>query len=128
MNRTWTLYHTAEILQDLNISLCDLKQMVILCGSDYNVQQDKATIRKLFDLYYHNYDNKTTFYEWYCSYDKNNTMITTEKMEHLCSLFDTTIHENTLRTFCDSYLINESKKMNLKTVREIMEKYGFVFL
>jgi len=151
MNHTWTLYNTQHILKDLNISLRDLTEMVILCGSDYNYNKHDIkmpTIKKIFDIYYNEYQphieeiknieqiekieqiqqTTTTFYEWYTKIKENQEIMPTEKMEHIMALFDIYIIANILQPFCDSFCKLADNKMNMKNVQTIMEKYGFIFV
>ena len=149
MQHTWTLYHTAGILKDLDISLRDLTEIVVLCGSDYNrmtmtnQQINIPSIKNMFSIYYHEYKKckkendddqindkqcNHSFYEWYKTYKTETSDMSTEKMSHLCSLFNIDNYVNILQPYCDSFCKEEKNQIKMDNLKKIMENHGFIFL
>jgi 5'-3' exonuclease len=138
-NHTWTLYHTASIFKELDISLQDLREIVVMCGSsDYNYDMVSfPSIKNMFSVYYREYKKwkkenmDISFYAWYMkTHDKMENNMPAEKMSHLCSLFNTTNCANILQPFCDLFSCDRLKnnQMKLESLKRIMENHGFIFV
>jgi flap endonuclease-1 len=69
VNHTATLYDTSKILDELNISQCMFRKMVILGGTDYN--KSIMELQEAYDIYlqYTHVDvvnMEISFYDWIC--------------------------------------------------------------
>jgi len=135
MNHTWIQYDTVSILKELNMSLQDLIDIVVLSGSDYSVATEtQISLKKLLELHKNEYaaedvnNIKNGYYEWYCKkFNINNERVPTEI---LYSLFDTSISSNILEPFCKMYcdISNNHISINLEKIKQLMIPNGFVFI
>jgi flap endonuclease-1 len=68
--RSVMVYHTDMILQDLNMSQTDFTDIMILSGTDYNIDNtvNLYTTMKLYKRYKNDRRTKKTFYEWLLHY------------------------------------------------------------
>ena len=116
------IYDNAKIVNDLNISLEDLRKIVILSGTDYNASA--MSIKKAFDIYAQykkDTENDTyPFLEWL----ESNQLIT-DNFITIYNLFEPDNSE------LDVFLQAASpspRKMSLTTIKDIMTPYRFIFL
>lgn len=129
MNHTTTLYDTNAILTDLEMSLRDFCEIMVLSGTDYNIDSDtslKETIR--WNYRYKEYllkqtDHPMTFYVWLI---KNTKYIKDYyKLLKTYQLFQ-------YSAYCEIYTQYPWKdtstlKENVDEVKQIMSKEGFIF-
>lgn len=136
-HHTWILYDTECILNDLNMSLQDLIDIVLLSGSDYSIineNQPSVSLKSLLDIHKNNYvkddvDKSNGFYKWYCN--KTNISIEIVPTELLYSLFDISINTNMLESFCKMYSevdVSINNKIKLEEIKQLMTPNGFIFL
>jgi flap endonuclease-1 len=116
------IYDNDKIVNDLNISLEDLRKIVILSGTDYNASA--MSIKKAFDIYAQykkDTENDTyPFLEWL----ESNQLIT-DNFITIYNLFEPDNSE------LDVFLQAASpspQKMSLTTIKDIMTPYRFIFL
>lgn len=119
------MYNNDEILQDLNISLENFRQIVILSGTDYHTDRSQSiSIKRAFELYkeYQSTDQSNTLYEWLLSYD-----VIPDNFIDIYNLFESDNYQDTLNTFLEA-APPSSKKMSVSTIKSIMCPYRFIFL
>jgi len=66
-NNTIVLYETKKILDSLNVTMCNFREICVVSGTDYNYNETrKANIYKSFSYYkqFLNEQNDENFYEW----------------------------------------------------------------
>lgn len=127
INETVLIYHRDDILNDLNMSFPIFKQISILSGTDYNINDNDVSLfetLKWFKEFEKTIQNDTCcneyiFYEWLqknTKYIKNyNSLIEIHK------LFDIDID-------IDIINITINKNYNKIRLHNIMMKYGFMFV
>ena len=139
LSETWTLYHSHNILSELNLSQEELVGIIVLSGSDYtlNLKNHQKSIRKMLDLYRES-KTREELYIWYIStYSSDETVdssvFTREMFDKHCRLFE--IHDDwkeLLDPIIQQYKTNigslKYRCMNLKKIQEIMEPHGFLFV
>ena len=121
------LYDTEKILNELELNQEDLKKILILSGTDYNLNLNTSLIETL---------------KWFQSYKKE-MMKNNANVEFYDWLFKNTKYiedknklDKTLRYFTKDYLIElqdfkleeNIKEKNEDKVKEILKEEGFVFL
>jgi flap endonuclease-1 len=122
MNRTITLYDRNAILEDLNMTDKQFREIMVLSGTDYNSKYNTSlseTIKWFYEYqrYRENTENPLGFYVWLY---KN-----TKYIENYLILL------KTLQLFhCSSEALQElsDKPMNMCLLKNIMLKDGFVFI
>ena len=131
-HHTWILYDSESILKDLNMSLQDLIDIVLLSGSDYSVvneMQQSISLKSLLDIHknqYVNDDKQIGFYKWYCNIiNVNNEIVPTEILN---SLFDISTNADLLEPFCKIYSVTSYNRINLEEIKQLMIPSGFIFV
>jgi len=125
-NHSAMLYHTEDILKDLNLNLNDFLEIMVISGTDYNLL-NTISLRKALE-WYNEYktdrlrENDSNLYTWLLEKTK-----ITENPRCICDIFDirelTKDFEQYIQMFQTS-----SKKMDLNKIKEIMKKDGFIFM
>ena len=131
MNHTFVLYDTKKILNKLEINQNELREICVLSGTDYNLNNNANlyTTLKYFKKYKKilkpNENKKEIFgfYNWLL--EENGVYIEIndgESYEKICSIFDMNDY---LKDFENIKIMNKSiVKSNIK---EILKKDGFIF-
>lgn len=128
LNHTVTFYDTVQVLKDLEMSERDFKEIMILSGTDYNI--DSYTTLKDSINWYYEYskycvttDKPYGFYVWLV---KNTKYINDfKKLLNVCQIFQIN-NDDELENYKDIEFIE--KPVNYDLIKEIMSKEGFVFL
>lgn len=121
-------YNIHSILKELNVTYLDFKQILVLSGTDYNIQSTTNLYKTLalFDRYKSSYFyNRMTFYEWLkqCNsyYIKDR-----DKLNHCYEMFDLCYYMNELESFIT---LNEKdlsmSPPNIDTLTQLSQLYGF---
>ena len=118
------LYDTTSILKDINMTINEFRETVVLSGADYDIQRQGTPIKKCFELfqeYKSSYENQM-FSEWL----GQKGLIDSVEFQHTCSLFDTSTNQNEL----DDYIKKNRviTKMNINNIKNIMRKHKFIFI
>lgn len=129
MSHECYIYHTNNILCELQLNICDFRKIIVLSGTDYEIDIIKQVIpvRKAFE-YYNQYKNiepleQTDFHDWL----HNKSIIQKDVLNRICKLFDISNYSEELSKFIEENS-NEPKKMSVPTIKTIMKKYKFIFL
>jgi 5'-3' exonuclease len=127
-NSTVVLYDTKGILESLNITQKELREICVLSGTDYNIQNcDKSKTKpnlyetmKLFEKYRKENIN-LDFYEWL---KINSTYITDyELLKNIYDIFD--LKNTNLTTFEKIKIINGP--IDIENIKNILKIDGFIF-
>lgn len=152
VNQTVVLYYTKGILEQLNMTQKEFREICVLSGTDYNInanckrENEKyknnlinlPNTVKLFRKYQQentnsnsnsnsNNKNHLSFYDWLIEKDSNkntNYISDLELLEKINNMFE--ISEDLTNCFKNIKIINGPVQKNL--VQEIMKEDGFMFL
>lgn len=129
MNHTVVIYDMKGILNELQITHKELRQICVLSGTDYNINADNKKdsslygTLKIFKKYKKNAVNNCDFYEWL----NNNTNLISDYIL-LCKIHDlfdlSKIHDN-LKSFDLIRIING--RIIKQDIRNILSTDGFIF-
>ena len=121
------LYDTKIILNELELGQEELKKILILSGTDYNINLNTSLFETLkWFQYYKKEINKNNeiieFYDWL---SKNTKYIENkEKLDKTLKYFT----EDYLKEFVDFKLEENNKDRDDNKIKEILREEGFVFL
>ena len=127
-NSTVVLYDTKGILEKLNLTQKELREICVLSGTDYNIQNcDKSKTKpnlyetmKLFEKYRKENTN-LDFYEWL---KINSTYITDDELlKNIYDIFD--LKNTNLTTFEKIKIINGP--IDIENIKNILKIDGFIF-
>ena len=129
INHTAILYCTESILQELQLSHFEFKQICVLSGTDYNIVSDSKEIN-LIDIlnYFKNYKkskeyNIESFYDWVkaqnCSF-----CIDIKLLDKINLMFD--IQNSNLNDYENIPIMNGV--INYEHLQNILQNDGFIFL
>lgn len=130
LNHEVMMYHTTNILNDLELSLPEFRNIVILSGTDYDVSNKSSSvisIRKAFDYYKKyktaNLDKCNDFYMWL----NDSGIIKSDDLYKISKLFDV---ENYTSEMCEFVRKNtiEKPRFNVSLIKSIMRQYKFIFV
>lgn len=123
LNHTIVFYNIHNILKDLKIPMNNFRDIMVLSGTDYNINQ-KITLYKAIK-YYDEYiidehKQNVQFYDWLL--DKN---IQTDKLKEIINMFHISNQEydKTL-----NFTSTSKPRIKLPQLKEWLYNYGFVFL
>lgn len=131
-NETLLLYDFEKIMRDLNMSHAMFKQVAILSGTDYNIQDNCITLHETMKWYYQyrkshcndciDEENETGFYKWlqdHTKYIKNY-----ESLMNIHQLF--IVKEEDKNS--ELYKGTIDKNYDNKKLQRIMKEYKFAFV
>jgi len=129
-NKTAMLYDTKGILEKLRLSQKDLREICVLSGTDYNIQncnksKHKLNLHetlKLFEKYKKENTNlNLDFYDWL---NINSTYISDyELLKNIYDIFDL---KNTNLTIFEKIKIIKGP-INIENIKNILKTDGFIF-
>ena len=127
LNHTIVYYNLNSILNELQLPLQDLREIMILSGTDYNLYQ-KISLHKALK-YYKEYResikelaSSTNFYHWLGEKHVKNA----ETLSHIYNMFS--VEDMTEEDIPWISVISQKKRPNLTQLKEWLYQYGFVFL
>jgi flap endonuclease-1 len=130
LNHTVVLYDTHKILNNLELTQNDLREICVISGTDYNHEynnnMDLTIILNKFKMYKKGMENeneKKTFYEWLNSIE----CIDYDKLIYINEMFDLTIKNDFLEIELMNNIIIENKPILSHNVKDILKKDGFIF-
>ena len=127
LNYTIVLYDVELILKDLIMSEKVFREIMVLSGTDYNLNMDTSLYEtmKLFDEYnkyiYKEKNEKIEFYDWLLlktKYIKDYEMLKKVYNMFLIDNYD----------FNNLIIQEEKKEINMEKLQKILEKEGFIFV
>jgi hypothetical protein len=141
VNQTVVLYYTKGILEQLNMTQKEFREICVLSGTDYNInanskkENDKYKSNlinlpntvKLFRKYQQENNKILSFYDWIIEKDSNkNTdyISDLELLQKINNMFE--ISEDLTNCFKNIKIINGPVQKHL--VQEILKEDGFMFL
>jgi hypothetical protein len=132
-NKTVVLYYTKGILQELNMTQTEFREICVLSGTDYNInatnlkQSSPKTIYDIIKMFrkYQQQPNKTelSFYSWLKNREKN-MELDFDLLNKINNMF--IISDELTNLFKNVKIINSPVQQTL--VREIMKEDGFMFI
>jgi 5'-3' exonuclease len=130
LNHNAIIYETKEILKTLDISQIDLREICVLSGTDYNIN-DKNDYHS-FNLYssfkyfkkYKKSKCEKQFYDWLL--ENMNYKIDNELLIKICNLFDLNMLNHINIKLFDNIKITNGQIFK-KEMKEILTLDGFVF-
>ena len=128
MKRSAMIYHTDNILRELDIGHGDFLKIMVLTGTDFNTQQ-KRSLKVCLDLYKQfKIDNVPLiddFNEWMCV---KKHVQNKEQFESLCDMFnmDTIITE--YYSIMNDYTNQDMKRNDINKIKQLMIPYNFIFV
>lgn len=148
LNHTIVYYNLNSILNELQLPLQDLREIMILSGTDYNLYQ-KISLHKALKYYkeyresfkppiiineafstnpitniqqYNNIELSTDFYHWLSEKHIKNA----DNLSHIYNMFSVEALSNEDNNWLS--IISKKKTVNLVELKKWLYKYGFVFL
>ena len=117
LNHSVILYDVHDILKKINLPIDDLRKIVVLSGTDYNMKSNSSLNQSL--QYYSKFkkDKMEDFFEW-LNVKKN---IKIEELNDILKMFQIENHE--LETFERS-----NKQENKSEMFKLLDNYGFIFI
>lgn len=130
LNHTFVLYDTKKILNKLNITQDDLREICVISGTDYNVNNDHHNQHNLFTTlkYFKKYKKNAvksvpiSFYNWL----KENT--------NYIEIYDYEIYESDISMFILDTSLERYENISIvntnviySDIKEILKKDGFIF-
>lgn len=129
MNHTLVLYDTKKIIEELNLTQKDFREICVLSGTDYNINSSFNTeamnLHKVLKLYkkYYKTDKKSGFYDWLREYGNND--LDYDLLHAVYSIFDLS---------CSEYDENELNNLKItnscvdkEKLQNILKQDGFIF-
>lgn len=121
------LYDCPSILKDIQMTLKDFRETVVLSGTDYDIQHQGLPLKKCFELF-EEYKSSgisssgISFSEWLGQKE----IIEPTEFNHTCSIFDTTHIVNELDDFVQKNAI--VPKTNILAIKTKMRQHKFIFV
>lgn len=127
MNHTAVLYCTKGILEELQLTQSELRQICILSGTDYNVNYENQSAT-LFDImrYFKKYkqSKQEEFYNWLTCH-VNGIELDIPLLDKINNMFDIS-RNKALEEYTNVFVTNSS--INHDLLACILQKDGFIFL
>lgn len=120
------VYNNEQIQKDLGISIDHLRQIIILSGTDYDLQdRNTVSLNRAFEIYteYSMQNSDETFYDWLFT----NKYITEDfkRIEAILNISPNSAEA--LETFIQN-TPPPPKKISVSIIKNIMRKHRFIFL
>jgi len=131
MNHEVVMYNTKHIMNDLELTINEFRDIVVLSGTDYELTTNNTntntsiSIRKAFDYYkkYKESNCENNFYIWL-----NDTgLIVNSELHKISELMNITTYVNILDEFIHTHM-SEKPKFSISMIKTIMRQYKFIFL
>jgi 5'-3' exonuclease len=130
LNHTAVLYETKGILSKLGITQKEMRQICVLSGTDYNINNENdhslMNTLKLFKKYYKtkNLNKNYDFYNWLID-NYNNYIENYELLNRIYNIFDLSNNHCDIKIFEKIKIINSP--INKELLIEILKEDGFIF-
>jgi len=128
LNHTAVVYDMKGILNNLGITQKEFREVCVLSGTDYNIENDNKThtlnnTLKLFKKYHKSKSNKE-FYEWLKENDSE-FIKDYDLLKKIYNIFDLDINHYNIKVFENINIING--RIMKDEMIEILKKDGFIF-
>ena len=126
------LYDTTNILKDLELTLQEFRDIVVLSGTDYEISSASSSsstpnihLRKSFEYYkkYKETDGSIDFYTWL----NKNGIIENNDLHKISDLMNIETYINVLEDFIKNN-ISEKPKFSISSIKNIMKQNKFIFV
>lgn len=117
LNHNVVAYDMNKIIKDLDVSLIEFKQVLILSGTDYNINQKISIQQSMNYLQKYKKSDSKNFFNWLV---ENNIVSDSLSLESIYSLFE-------INSKIYSDLCYESKE-NKNKLSEFLKPHGFIFI
>lgn len=128
MKKSAVIYDTENILRELKITHNDFLKIMVLTGTDYNLDQ-KRSLKNCLDLYKQYKSDDTSliedFHYWICH--KNHAK-SKDELDSLCNMFNMDIIMKEYYQIMEDYLNGENKKNDINKIKQLMIPYNFIFV
>jgi flap endonuclease-1 len=129
MNHTVTLYDTSNILNDLQVTSKEFRDIVVLSGTDYEISNstEKMNIWLAFDYHKKYKDSGVSddFYEWLNKYGIVTNI--NDELNKISQMMNIDNYTDILNDFIKKNIIKKSN-FSISTIKTIMQKYKFIFV
>ena len=129
ISHTAVLYYMKGILEELDMTQTDFKEICVLSGTDYNTNADgnnnKVNLRQTFK-HFHKFktiNNSNNFYEWLTLNTEYISDISL--LKHINNMFDLDSNQDNLRVFNNIKITNGPIKQS--DIENIMKDEDFIF-
>ena len=121
-NRNVVIYDLKNCLQELQMSIKEFRQICVLCGTDYDIDNtnDLYKIVKLFKKYKKDLKNNSDFYEWI----KFNYIENIDNLSSIYKLFDLINSNINLKLYSKNL---KNGQISNEILIPILEEDGFIF-
>lgn len=134
ISHTAVLYYMKGILEELNMTQTEFKEICVLSGTDYNINADRNTdkvnlrqtlkhFNKFKQAQEKNKSEGLTFYEWLS--EKTDYITDIELLKKIVNMFSVEINHANLNGFKDIKIANGV--INKNEIQHIMKKEDFIF-
>ena len=125
-----SVYDTKNILNDLQLTLQEFRDIVVLSGTDYEISNKPAInmhIRKSFEYHkkYKEATDKETSVDFYTWLNKNG-IIENDELHKISNLMNMDTHLNVLEDFMKKNT-PEKPKFSVSSIKNIMKQNKFIF-
>ncbi len=121
------VYTISKILDDLQLTLPEFRDIVVLSGTDYEVSStpNNISIRKAFEYYtmYKETNTSVDFYTWL----NESCIIENTDMHKISALMNIDNYTIVLEEFITKN-VTERKKFSVSTIKTIMKPHKFIFI
>lgn len=129
LNGTVLLYETEQILKELCMTHHEFKEIMVLSGTDYNINNNSnCNLDNTIELYSKYRDNRIcnktnekSFYNWLL--ETTNYIKDYDELIHVCNIFNM----NSLNTDELDKLEISTNNIDNKLLQNIMAEHGFIF-
>jgi flap endonuclease-1 len=128
LNHTLVLYDTKQVVEDLNLTQKEFREICVLSGTDYNIQSrldsENMNLHKVLKLYkkYYKTDKKIGFYKWL--QENGNNQLDYDLLMSVYCMFDLPYDE--YDTKLDSLKITNGC-IDKEKLQNILKLDGFIF-
>ena len=123
IRHTVVVYEQQKILDTLNLTQTEFREVCVLSGTDYNLANKNSSIYNSYKYYnmYRTVASDRPFYDWFCDHKNVDKRIT--NWNKILLMFDTSVLlEN------GSYAMEGEPSMHSPELEEFLGKYNFVFV
>jgi len=125
LNHTVIFYDTEKILNDINMTESDFRDIMVLSGTDYNINNETNLVETLKWFNEYSKSNDTMeFYDWlakYTKYLKNKESLINIRKMFILDSDNKDIHNMEFYEYCET-------KTNIGKLKNLLSDDGFIFV